>query len=201
MIALSGSQPTPPVATKPTARLVILLWIGLTALSSQAASQRSPLAPGRFGRGLEAQEARPLTAAQEAYAHPPLTVECWALLRSKDAFNLLVANEAKASGSHWEIYSYAGSGFFSVYLPGYAPAEIKSTRTITDGQWHYLALVFEPDRARLYVDGSEAANQQIKREDKLPRQPGALTFGTAAASYDLRCDGLIDEVRLSQERA
>jgi beta-mannosidase len=175
----------------------IQLLLILSLISLRAAEAPSPLVPGKFGRALDAREARPAAAAREAYVHPPLTVECWALLKGKDTFNLLVANEPKASGSHWEIYSYAGSGFFSVYLPGYAPPEIQSSRDIADGQWHYLALIFEADRARLYVDAQEVANQPISRQDTLPRQPGPLAFGTATAGYDLKCDGLIDEVRIS----
>lgn len=170
----------------------------LSLLPLLAAADPTPLVPGKFGRALDAREARPAADAQEAYIQPPLTVECWALLQSKDAFNLLVANEPKASGSHWEIYSYAASGVFSVYLPGYAPAEIKSARAITDGQWHYLALVLETNRVRLYVDAQEVASQTVTRGDQPPRQPGPLTFGTAADSHDLKCDGLIDEVRLSR---
>jgi hypothetical protein len=49
--------------------------------------------------------------------------QCWALVKSKNDFNILVANdEPKPSGTHWEIYSYSGSGLFSVYLPGCSPA-------------------------------------------------------------------------------
>ena len=188
----------PSINMKPTAMKTIAFVLNWSLLSLCGAGDPTLLVPGKFGRALDAQEGRPAAAAQEAYVHPPLTVECWALLRSKDAFNLLVASEPKASGSHWEIYSYAASGVFSVYLPGYAPPEIKSAREITDGRWHYLALVFETNRVRLYVDGLEVASQKVTRQAQPPRQPGPLTFGTAAASHELKCDGLIDEVRISQ---
>lgn len=174
----------------------LLLSLSLTPLL--AATDPSPLVPGKFGQALEAQEGRPVAAAREAYVHPPLTVECWALLRGKEGFNVIAANEPKASGAHWEIYTHAGSGLFSVYLPGYTPADTKSTRSITDGQWHYLALVFETNRVRLYVDAEEVANQEVVRRDKPARQPGPLSFGTAPANPELRCDGLLDEIRLSQ---
>ena len=53
----------------------------------------------------------------DRYRKPPLTVECWARLFSKNNFNVLVSTDPKSSGQHWEIYTYAGKGDFSV-LPG-----------------------------------------------------------------------------------
>ena len=49
--------------------------------------------------------------------------------------------------AHWEIYSIAGSGNFSAYLPGFTPDVIDSGVAITDGAWHELAMIYEPARA------------------------------------------------------
>lgn len=175
-----------------------LAWLAPGAQSLSAAAAPGPLVPGRFGQALDASQAQPVAAGRDAYVHPPLTVECWAWLRSRDNFNLLVASEPKASGRHWELYSFAGSGVFSVYLPGCVPAEIKSAVDITDRRWHYLAALLETNRVRLYVDARLVADQAVTRRHEPPCQPGALTFGTAAAPYELKCDGWMDDVRLSQ---
>jgi beta-mannosidase len=176
-----------------------LTFLVLALLTGQAifGTEVQTLVPGRFGRAFNGLAAGPKASAQAAYSQPPLTVECWALVRSKNEFNILAANEPKASGTHWELYTYAGSGYFSVYMPGYVPAEIKSSRDITDGQWHYLAMIFEPERVRLYVDGLEAANQQTARNPQAASRPGSLAFG-CIDSETLKCDGLIDEVRISE---
>jgi len=158
---------------------------------------QSPLSSGRFGRALDATQAQPAAAAREEYVRPPLSVECWVLLRSSVEYNLVLANESKTSETHWEIYTAAGTGQFGVLLRSHLPENIMSTRSITDGQWHYLAVLFEPDRVRLYVDGDEVANQKIRPKTQSTRKPGALTFGTTAGQYNSRCDGLIDEVRIS----
>ncbi len=68
------------------------------------------LAEGRFGKALDARRAQPGTRSKPAYHKPPLTVECWAKVNSKAGFNVLVANNLKESGEHWEFYTYAGSG-------------------------------------------------------------------------------------------
>jgi hypothetical protein len=153
------------------------------------------LTAGRFGRALDARHARVAAPSKPAYATPPLTVECWAKLDSKDRFNVLVANHTKESSDHWEIYTYAGGGDFSAYLPGYAPAEIRSGVAITDGRWHHLAMAFDGARVRLYVDARLVKDVAVARQRTGPGD-GRLTFG-GYPPQNIGCDGVVDEVRLS----
>jgi len=64
-----------------------------------------------------------------------------------------VANNLKSSGEHWEMYSFAGKGDYSVYMPGYEPKTIRSDAIITDGEWHYLVMQFDGKLVRMFVDG------------------------------------------------
>jgi len=138
-----------------------------------------------------------------AYGKAPLTVECWAKLNGAHGFNILVANEPKVSGTHWEIYSYVSTGNFSVYLPGYTPSEIKSAKNITDGKWHYLAMVFDGKIVRLYVDAVMVRKQQVIRRAAIASKPGALLVGAMVEKSDLEqfkkafCGGVIDDLRIS----
>ena len=68
-----------------------------------------------------------------------------------------MAKNAKSSSEHWEIYSFAGAGDFSAYLPGYAPATIRSGVNIADGRWHHVAMVADGAILRLYRNGKEVA--------------------------------------------
>ncbi|MCV6900773.1 hypothetical protein OE165_27455, partial [Escherichia coli] len=74
---------------------------------------------GKFGQALNARASGVSISAKPEQASVPLTVECWAKLEPKTGFNILVASEPKSSATHWELYSYAGSGLFSVFLQGY----------------------------------------------------------------------------------
>jgi Concanavalin A-like lectin/glucanases superfamily/Hydrazine synthase alpha subunit middle domain/WD40-like Beta Propeller Repeat len=171
---------------------------GLMALLCVPALVAAPSPPeGRFGTTAVTRDAPLLAGANEAYRQFPLTVECWAKLDGKSGFNILIANEPKSSGTHWEVYSYVGSGFFSAYFPGYAPGEVKSSVDITDGRWHYLAMVSDGARVRLYVDGRQCADVPIARLPDPPPQPGPLAFGQLAEG-GLGCDGMVDEVRISR---
>jgi hypothetical protein len=154
------------------------------------------LTEGRFGKALDARRASITLPSLAALQTPPLTIECWTRLFSKSGFNILVANNLKESANHWELYSYAGSGEFSAYLPGYSPSEIKSGLDITDGRWHHVAMTFDGTRVRLHVDAKLARDQQVTRQksdDKL----GQLWIG-AYPPQQIGCDGLVDEVRISK---
>ncbi len=125
---------------------------------------------------------------------PPITVECRATLRQRDGYNILVACDTKQSGTHWEIFTMAGSGTFTAYLPGMQPDHVRSDVNICDGRPHRLAMIYEANRARLFVDGKEVADQAIKSQDR-PAVPGALAIGRLVEG-GLACSGEIEYVRL-----
>lgn len=163
------------------------------------AAQGEGLVPGRTpkSRAIRSGACWWEAAGKSAYDTPPLSVECWAKVNSKQGFNVLVLNRTKESRHHWEIYSYVGSGHFSAYLPGYTPAETVSNRDITDGQWHHLAMAFTGNRVRLYVDGEEVANQEVTPSEGLGDGGGPLYFG-AYPPGNIGCDGAIEQVRISK---
>ncbi len=154
------------------------------------------LAPeGHFGAALDPRGLVAHAPHHAAYDARPITVECWAKVNSRAGFNILVANESKESADHWEIYTYAGAGDFSLYLPGCEPAEIRSGVNIADGQWHHVAAAFDDTQAKLYVDGKLVQVTPIVRRGRGgPTSP--LWFG-GYPPHGLGCDGLVDEVRIS----
>jgi hypothetical protein len=157
------------------------------------------LVEGKFGKALDASITPLAFAGDERYRTPPLTIECWARLNSKRAFNVLVSSDPKSSSRHWEIYSYAGRGVFSAYLPGHEPSEILSKKNICDGKWYHLAMTFDGKVVRLYVDGNKVREQAVKPRAGLKPIAGPLSIGQAVdGSNHVGCDGIVDEVRLSR---
>jgi mono/diheme cytochrome c family protein len=150
---------------------------------------------GRFGDAFSAKAGGLTLPAKPEYAAVPISVECWAKMHSKRGFNILVASHPKESAAHWELYTYSGSGEFSVYLPGYAPAEIKSGIDVTDGEWHHLAWTFDGETARLFVDARPVKEAAVKRV-RTGGPTGPLWIGTYLPQK-IGCDGVVDEVRIS----
>ena len=159
-------------------------------------SQVDPLIPGRYGKALDGTNASAEVAHRDEYQTWPLTVECRAKVDSKQGFQLLVAKNLKSSGKHWEIYTYAGSGEFSAYLPGYQPAENRSGKSISDGMWHDLAMTFDGTDLELFVDGASVLQRQLKAV-KTDGADGPMWFGSYPPNQ-LGLKGAIDEVRISQ---
>jgi quinoprotein glucose dehydrogenase len=168
----------------------------LARAQNQAQGNAAPLAEGRFGKALDGRSGGAFAPGRPAYSAPPLTVECWAKMRSKNNFNILIANEDKSSSTHWEMFTFAQTGEFTVYMPGATPDHIRSGIDVCDDKWHYLAMVYTAGRVRLFVDGKPTADQQIVLKPILPK-PGELAFGSLVEG-GAGCDGLVDEVRVSQ---
>ncbi len=151
------------------------------------------LVAGKSGLALDARVRGVLRDGVPALRRAPLTMEAWVRIGSKDAFNIVAASEAKASPTHWELYTYAGSGTLSFYSPGMSPAEIRSTRDVCDGTWHHVAAQYAADRVRLFVDGEQVADTPIARVAEA--DPSAAQFAVGRlVEGGLVCAGWIDSL-------
>lgn len=180
-------------------------WL-LAKLAGKDPGPRPPLHTGRdkdghgvpslsaaFGKALSGSV---LAEGGAEFRTPPITVELRARLHSKDNFNILAACDPKASGAHWELFTFAGDGHLAVYTPGLVPDHVKTDKDICDGEWHQIAMQYEPARIRLYIDGELAADQEKKSAGQ-PVAAGGFGIGRLAEG-GLYCDGEIDDVRVSK---
>ena len=168
--------------------LTSLLW-GLLSISATTTAQPPVVT------ALDAAQRIAVIRPNPAYRTRPLTVECRVLLRTRNTYNIIIANETKASATHWELFTTPKDGHFHAYIPGCRPDHVHSKVSITDGKWHDVAMSHEDTRGRLFVDGQLVADTQLEP----PREPGkadALVIG-ALVSGALGCDGLIRDVRIS----
>lgn len=160
-------------------------------------AQQDTLVPGKWGKALNAKVGAVLTKTPAGMLnHRPLNAEGWVKLNSQTGFNILLACDPKNSAAHWEMYSYANSGFFSVYLPGQG-GEFKTNINICDQKWHYVAMILEDDRLRLYVDGKQALDSKLPQRKASEPAERNLAFGRLVEKK-LGCDGLLDDFRVSK---
>ncbi|WP_278466480.1 ThuA domain-containing protein [Gimesia maris] len=160
-------------------------------------AQKETLVPGKWGKALNANAGSVLTKTPAGFLdHRPLTAEGWVKLHSQSAFNILLACDPKSAAAHWEMYSYAGSGFFSVYLPGQG-GEFKTGINICDDEWHYVAMILEDSRLRLYVDGKQALDSKLPKRTSTEPVQRNIAFGRLVENR-LGCDGLLDDFRISK---
>jgi putative heme-binding domain-containing protein len=154
------------------------------------------LAEGQLGKALDTRVARAEVSGRPEYREPPLTIECRARLFDRNPYNILIAQESKSSGTHWELFTMAGSGKLTAYLPGMTPDHVLGDAVVTDGEWHDLAMIYEARRVRLFVDGQIVADTAVASRGMAP-QAGGLAIGSLV-THEIGCAGLIDEVRITK---
>jgi hypothetical protein len=192
---LSAQLSGGPVPEKPAWRT------GVPAARTPGDAVSAPKPPAPAARGVpsinpafgKALRGSFFTEGKPEYRTLPLTVECRARMSGFSGFNILVACDPKSSADHWELYTYANSGRLSVYLPG--RCSVSGKANVCDDAWHSLAAVIGPDTVKVYVDGVLDAEATLKPAVGAPN-PGRLAIGSLAEA-SLRCDGIIDNVRIS----
>ena len=137
------------------------------------------------------------TSALDLSTCRSFTVECFAKAHSAAAdMGLFSFGNGTDAGSFSASLAAAG-GAASRYVP-YAAA-LNSDATATggaDGDWHHYALVVDgdatgADRARLYVDGVQAASGALASGSASPALSATFSIGTGFT-------GLIDDVRITE---
>src|SRR5690349_11658587 len=100
---------------------------------------------GKFGLALAVENSAAYAGVNPIYTVVPLTVECFARIppKSNSAEIVLLANEARSSGSHWDLFAEKSTGHFGVVLPSFKTERIISKQNIADDKWHYLAMLFD----------------------------------------------------------
>lgn len=177
-----------------------LAWLTreLRQPGSGGALPETPMPPAAdHSKSVSATNSGHLFPGQDAYRQPPLTVELKAKLRRRDGYNILVACDSKSSADHWEVFSMAGSGHLTAYLPGCDPDHVRSNVQICDDRSHTIAMIYEADRVRLFVDGRMVANTKIRRLNNKAAMPGMLGIGRLTEGT-LGCDGTIEWLRISK---
>lgn len=159
------------------------------------------LVPGRFencfNTSIPGKNLVKTVAPIEARSYP-LTVECWVKCSNTNGYNVFISHYPKESRYHWELYSMAGSGMLSFFIPGHTPSNIISDFMVTDGKWHYVAAVFNEHSVILGMDGNISEEIAIAANNSLPELTGQLVIGAAYTSgSSVGCQGEIDEVRVS----
>jgi hypothetical protein len=139
-----------------------------------------------------------------SYQQRPLTAQAWVKLNSTVDYNIIVTAGFKQFAGCWLLASDINTGNFFAYLPGSLPTTVNTGQNIVDGQWHYVAMLLETARVRLYVDGVQRADTALSSGSlsaagsSPANHPGGLYIGAYPPDHQ-GCDGLVDEVRISNQ--
>ncbi|MDO5309281.1 MAG: LamG-like jellyroll fold domain-containing protein [Planctomycetia bacterium] len=151
-----------------------------------------------FGTALRPDRKSFIIEGRPEYNTRPLTVEFWGRVDSAKEFQIFVANDVKSSARHWEIYTFAGSGCLSLYIPGnQGDTTLTSNRNLVDGRAHYIGVTLDVDKASLYVDGECVGSMALNWDNGVMSEEARFAIGSLVEKT-LFCNGLIDELRVSR---
>ena len=88
------------------------------------------------------------------------------------------------------------AGDLSLFLPGCEPAEIRSGVDVADGQWHYVAAAFD-ETARRSCTSTASWSKKRRSSAAAPAVRRRRCILAAIRRSNIGCDGLVDEVRIS----
>lgn len=173
---------------------VVVAGAVLTLTAAWASAETTP--QGRFGGALQPREQYVAAAPNPVYSNRPITVECWAKLKSKTADTVLVANEPKSSTNHWQIRAQKDTGHFAVWFAHREPKLVESKVDIVNEQWHHVAMVYDDVNVRLYVDAKQVAEGKVEKRWPYP-DVGPLMIGHHTGQPG-DPEAVIDEVRITR---
>ena len=186
-------RPVPRAEAQPASNATA---VGSTPRAANPPPVGAALVEGKSGRALDARVAGALVEGHEDFRKGPRALTLTARLFGKAQFNILLASEPKRAPRHWELYTYAGSGVLSVFLPGRG-GEYRSAVDICDGQWHELAMELDDARLRLFVDGKRVLDEALPPAPASTAADGSLAIGRLAEG-GIGCEGWIDEVTFTR---
>lgn len=108
-----------------------------------------------------------------------------------------VQSTAMSNYGDWYIWRDTGGHFhFVLGFQNYGRPTIDSTVSVTDGNWHHLAVSYDNNIVRIFVGGTLDVSLTIGA-DNLTQTSSAFTIGSANDESDFM-NGALDEIRISQ---
>lgn len=135
-----------------------------------------------------------LLPGQALLQQPPLIADARVRLTDTETFNILVAVDRKDSPLHWEVFTWPTTGTITAYFPGRQPDHLHTSVSITDGKWHDIQFLYEPHRARLFVDGQRVGDIALEGTP-VPANPSGIGIGRLVEG-GLGFHGEIESVQL-----
>lgn len=123
-----------------------------------------------------------------------LTLEAW--VRDRTAGFIVMQGHGGGSSYSWGLYKESGSNFFALYLRT-GPSTVKTTGIADpgDGAWHHIVGTYDGQILRFYLDGSQAAVNDLGTPTALVQNAGnvGLSAWVHSSSYSY-AGGDLDEV-------
>lgn len=151
--------------------------------------------PGKFGLGWNGVAAAFFEPASARLGTTPLTVELWFKAEPGDIEHVFAANGLQTSGDHWSIGARRETGCLFCHFAACRPATFETRIPVADSQWHYVALILDERRIRLFLDDRYVVDEAVTASGA-PVQAAALSLATRLDEKRLT-PLVLDDVRIT----
>ena len=101
---------------------------------------------------------------------------------------------SKGGDDSWRLQRYGSTNHIDFGTSGLSNQDLEGTTDVNDGNWHYIAGVFDGSAKYIYVDGNLDASARVTGTIATTNDP--VEIGANSQHSDRNFDGLIDEVRI-----
>ena len=130
----------------------------LTPAGSVKADQFNPYQGEGYYSGYFATASDYITTTPITMSATAFTVECWINTTNKTAYAGICKNGAAAEWSVSDIYiiglDSSGNSIWIYDAQASGGVSLNGTTTVTDGNWHHIAFVYNGTDYKLYIDGA-----------------------------------------------
>lgn len=149
---------------------------------------------GKFGEALEFDNGAVEVPDAEDLQLQEFTLEAWVNIPDQPGRHEIVMEKRDGALRNYCMNVQLDTSFIvGGFTENQTWSNCVGTTNLTDGQWHHLAVTYDMDTLRVYVDGVEE-NACPKNGLKPDMSTGMLSIGRIG---DMFLTGVIDEVRIS----
>ena len=176
--------------------LVLVCWCQISSITMGQSPNRTEV-PGRFGFGWNAAASGIYLPAEPRLGQSPLTIELWVKTVVKDQSHVFASHGLQTSGDFWEIGTRGNTGKVFARFNATVPSQFETDVAIADGEWHFIAVIWDGDSIKLFVDNRMLINQAVESSE-IPVHAAGLSLGTRTDQRRLT-SVLLDDVRISAQ--
>ncbi|CAK9037557.1 Arylsulfatase A (ASA) (Cerebroside-sulfatase) [Cleaved into: Arylsulfatase A component B [Durusdinium trenchii] len=123
-----------------------------------------------------------------------LTMMAW--IKTEDSSRSVIATRTNGPGYLFEINRPGEAGLLTAHVGG-PGVDATATSTVNDGEWHHVAMTYDGETLRGYVDGIEEAMLEGSPTDSTQDYPFMVGALRPAGESDARLfSGMIDDLRV-----
>ena len=122
-----------------------------------------------------------------------LTIEAWFKPNSFPAGHPPIARKGSVAESGWGFDTPGGQIRGFVYTAPGAAAVAQGTTTMKEDTWHHVAMVYDGDEVRIYLDGE--LDGEVARSGDINENEASVWIGKKA-NENIWIDGTLDEIRI-----